>query len=208
MTKGLWIWGEQQFQGTKELWKMCNGSLSYTEDLSSVIAYHRNFSLKSELRALIYRYRFPLVVLPSLNSRAFYRVINRLCDRSILGSGDHDMSIPHLSTRGWILALNMTMMDSWRAWYHSAQVAGWGSSKQESLHFSFYTYENLNLTHGQSEIRYTEEYTLNDYVLNFVTVKVRSKLMNWSLACELFELSLGFFYLIWSTLEIVLFFPP
>lgn len=38
------------------MWKMCNGSLSYTEEFSSVIEYHRNFSLKSELRALIYRY--------------------------------------------------------------------------------------------------------------------------------------------------------
>ncbi|PKI50682.1 hypothetical protein CRG98_028919 [Punica granatum] len=98
-------------EGTMDLWKMCNGSLSYTQEISSVIAYHRNFSLKSELRALIY-------------------------------SGDHDMSIPHIATRGWIQTLNLTLMDSWRAWYHNAQVAG-----------------------------YTEEYELNDYVLDFATVK-------------------------------------
>ncbi|KAK4746575.1 hypothetical protein SAY87_025612 [Trapa incisa] len=98
-------------EGTIGLWKMCNGSLSYTENYQSVVNYHTNFSQSSELRALIY-------------------------------SGDHDMSIPHLATRTWIRSLNMTLMDSWRAWFVDAQVAG-----------------------------YTEEYTLNDYELNFVTVK-------------------------------------
>ncbi|PKI50685.1 hypothetical protein CRG98_028922 [Punica granatum] len=98
-------------EGAKDFWKLCNMSLSYTEEISSVIEYHRNFSLKSELRALIY-------------------------------SGDHDMSVPHIATREWIQTLNLTLGDSWRAWYHNGQVAG-----------------------------YTEEYKLNDYVLDFVTVK-------------------------------------
>ncbi|OWM84335.1 hypothetical protein CDL15_Pgr027104 [Punica granatum] len=56
--------------------------------------------------------------------------------------GDHDMSVPHIATREWIQTLNLTLGDSWRAWYHNGQVAG-----------------------------YTEEYKLNDYVLDFVTVK-------------------------------------
>ncbi|KAK4775080.1 hypothetical protein SAY86_010015 [Trapa natans] len=80
-------------EGTIGLWKMCNGSLSYTENYLSVVNYHTNFSKSSELRALIY-------------------------------SGDHDMSIPHLATRTWIQSLNMTLMDSWRAWFVHAQVAG------------------------------------------------------------------------------------
>ncbi|KAK4605084.1 hypothetical protein RGQ29_013247 [Quercus rubra] len=42
-------------EGTKDQWKMCNSSLSYTQEFSSVIAYHQNFT-KAELRALIYRY--------------------------------------------------------------------------------------------------------------------------------------------------------
>ncbi|KAK9274949.1 hypothetical protein L1049_022206 [Liquidambar formosana] len=97
-------------EGTITTWKMCNSSLSYTEDFSSVISYHANFT-KRDLRALIY-------------------------------SGDHDMSIPHIGTREWILSLNMTLMDSWRPWYVNAQVAG-----------------------------YTEEYSSDDYVLTFVIVK-------------------------------------
>lgn len=97
-------------EGTKDQWKMCNGSLSYTQEFSSVINYHQNF-IQSELRALIY-------------------------------SGDHDMSIPHIATREWILSFNMTVMDAWRPWYLDAQVAG-----------------------------FTEEYSENDYVLTFATVK-------------------------------------
>ncbi|KAG2727717.1 hypothetical protein I3843_01G165700 [Carya illinoinensis] len=97
-------------KGTKELWKMCNSSLSYTQEFSSVVSYHKNFT-RAELRALIY-------------------------------SGDHDMSIPHIGTRQWIRSFNMTLMDAWRPWYLDAQVAG-----------------------------YTEEYTENDFVLTFVTVK-------------------------------------
>ncbi|XP_062157720.1 serine carboxypeptidase-like 13 [Alnus glutinosa] len=95
---------------TKSKWKMCNSSLSYTQELSSVINYHRNFT-QADLRALIY-------------------------------SGDHDMSIPHTATRGWIRSFNMTLMDAWRPWYVDAQVAG-----------------------------YTEEYSENDYVLTFATIK-------------------------------------
>ncbi|KAK9268876.1 hypothetical protein L1049_000641 [Liquidambar formosana] len=62
--------------------------------------------------------------------------------RALIYSGDHDMSIPHIGTREWIMSLNMTLYDAWRPWYVDAQVAG-----------------------------YTEEYTNDDYVLNFVTVK-------------------------------------
>ncbi|XP_023913740.2 serine carboxypeptidase-like 13 [Quercus suber] len=97
-------------EGTKDQWKMCNSSLSYTQEFSSVIAYHQNFT-QAELRALIY-------------------------------SGDHDMSIPHIGTREWIRSFNMTLMDAWRAWFVDAQVAG-----------------------------YTEEYSENDYVLTFATIK-------------------------------------
>ncbi|GMY35361.1 serine carboxypeptidase-like 18 isoform X2 [Fagus crenata] len=97
-------------EGTKTKWKMCNSSLSYTQEFSSVIDYHRKF-IQADLRALIY-------------------------------SGDHDMSIPHIGTRQWITSFNMTLMDAWRPWYLDAQVAG-----------------------------YTEEYSEDDYVLTFATIK-------------------------------------
>ena len=39
-------------------------------------------------------------------------------------SADLDMSIPHIGTQEMIRSLNLTLDDSWRAWFVDAQVAG------------------------------------------------------------------------------------
>ncbi|RVW80666.1 Serine carboxypeptidase-like 17 [Vitis vinifera] len=57
-------------------------------------------------------------------------------------SGDHDMSIPHVGTQEWINLLNLTLADTWRAWYTDAQVSG-----------------------------YTQRFTNDDFSLTFATVK-------------------------------------
>ncbi|KAK9931514.1 hypothetical protein M0R45_018788 [Rubus argutus] len=41
-------------RGTKVLWKYCNTTLDYTEDVTSVVAYHQNLSKGADLRVLIY----------------------------------------------------------------------------------------------------------------------------------------------------------
>lgn len=46
------------WQGTKSTWLYCNNSLDYTENVKSVIPYHKNLT-RSDLRALIYRYSDP-----------------------------------------------------------------------------------------------------------------------------------------------------
>ena len=39
-------------------------------------------------------------------------------------SADLDMTIPHIGTQEMIRSLNLTLDDSWRAWFVDAQVAG------------------------------------------------------------------------------------
>ncbi|KAJ9689422.1 hypothetical protein PVL29_014892 [Vitis rotundifolia] len=62
--------------------------------------------------------------------------------RALIYSGDHDMSIPHVGTQEWINSLNLTVDDTWRAWYTDAQVSG-----------------------------YTQRFTNDDFSLTFATVK-------------------------------------
>lgn len=62
--------------------------------------------------------------------------------RALIYSGDHDMSVTYLGTHFWIFSLNLTLSTAWREWYVNGQVAG-----------------------------YTEEFTSNQFTLDFATVK-------------------------------------
>ena len=39
-------------------------------------------------------------------------------------SADLDMTIPHIGTQEMIRSLNLTLNESWRAWFVDSQVAG------------------------------------------------------------------------------------
>ncbi|XP_054780968.1 serine carboxypeptidase-like 7 isoform X2 [Prosopis cineraria] len=45
--------------------------------------------------------------------------------RSLIYSGDHDMTISFLSTQAWIRSLNYSIIDDWRPWHVNGQVAGY-----------------------------------------------------------------------------------
>lgn len=45
--------------------------------------------------------------------------------RSLIYSGDHDMTIPHIGTQKWINLLNLTLSEPWRAWSVDNQTAGY-----------------------------------------------------------------------------------
>ncbi|XP_038899457.1 serine carboxypeptidase-like 7 [Benincasa hispida] len=45
--------------------------------------------------------------------------------RSLIYSGDHDLSISHLDTQAWIKALNYSIVDDWKPWFILDQVAGY-----------------------------------------------------------------------------------
>ncbi|GFP79465.1 serine carboxypeptidase-like 18 [Phtheirospermum japonicum] len=45
--------------------------------------------------------------------------------QALVYSGDHDMSLPYMSTLKWIRELNLTVDETWRAWTVNGQVAGY-----------------------------------------------------------------------------------
>ncbi|KAK6915826.1 Peptidase S10, serine carboxypeptidase, partial [Dillenia turbinata] len=77
---GLWANNEQVRQalgvrpGTKEYWKRCNESLSYTENVASSVCYHKNLT-NTRLRALIYSGDHDMSV-PSLATRTWIQSLN------------------------------------------------------------------------------------------------------------------------------------
>ncbi|EEC80173.1 hypothetical protein OsI_22022 [Oryza sativa Indica Group] len=56
--------------------------------------------------------------------------------RSLIYSGDHDMSIPFIGTQAWIRSLNFSVVDEWRPWFVDGQVGGYTRSYSNNLTFA------------------------------------------------------------------------
>lgn len=56
--------------------------------------------------------------------------------RSLIYSGDHDMTIPFQSTQFWIKSLNYSIIDDWRPWILDDQVAGYTRSYSNQMTFA------------------------------------------------------------------------
>lgn len=56
--------------------------------------------------------------------------------RSLIFSGDHDMSIPFVSTRAWIKSLNYSVIDKWRPWMILDKVAGYTTTYANKMTFA------------------------------------------------------------------------
>ncbi|XP_062177561.1 serine carboxypeptidase-like 7 [Alnus glutinosa] len=55
----------------------------------------------------------------------YHRNLTKTGYRSLIYSGDHDLSVPYVGTLGWIRSLNMTLNDAWAPWLVDGQVAGY-----------------------------------------------------------------------------------
>lgn len=56
--------------------------------------------------------------------------------RSLIYSGDHDISIPFLDTKAWIKSLNYSIVDDWRQWHTEGQVAGYTRTYSNGMTFA------------------------------------------------------------------------
>ncbi|KAI7757459.1 hypothetical protein M8C21_003191 [Ambrosia artemisiifolia] len=91
-------------KGTIKEWSLCNTDMTYNYGKPSMPAY--NFNIQ--------------------NSVAYHANLTKRNCRALIFSGDHDMMVPHVGTRKWILSLNLTITDSnWDAWYVYDQEAGY-----------------------------------------------------------------------------------
>ncbi|PIN11142.1 hypothetical protein CDL12_16260 [Handroanthus impetiginosus] len=54
-----------------------------------------------------------------------HQLLNEKGFQALVYSGDHDMTVPYLSTLKWIQNLNLTIDERWRPWYVNGQIAGY-----------------------------------------------------------------------------------
>ncbi|KAL0664965.1 hypothetical protein Bca4012_101803 [Brassica carinata] len=55
---------------------------------------------------------------------------------SLIFSGDHDMVVPYLGTQAWIRSLNYSVIDDWRPWMISDQIAGYTRTYANKMTFA------------------------------------------------------------------------
>ncbi|GMY15993.1 serine carboxypeptidase-like 16 isoform X1 [Fagus crenata] len=81
--------------------------------------------------------------------------------RALIYCADLDMSIPHIGTQECIRSLNLTLDESWRAWFVDAQVAGY---TERYKHNNFYmTYSSVKgAGHVAEEYKPKEVYAMID----------------------------------------------
>lgn len=56
--------------------------------------------------------------------------------RSLILSGDHDMTIPFFGTQDWIRSLNFSIVEKWRPWMVNDQAAGYTQSYANKMTFA------------------------------------------------------------------------
>ncbi|XP_021889599.1 serine carboxypeptidase-like 17 [Carica papaya] len=56
--------------------------------------------------------------------------------RSLIYNGDHDLTMPFLGTQAWIRSLNYSIVDDWRPWMLSGQVAGYTRTYSNKMTFA------------------------------------------------------------------------
>ncbi|XP_022547835.1 serine carboxypeptidase-like 15 isoform X1 [Brassica napus] len=56
--------------------------------------------------------------------------------RSLIFSGDHDMTIPYVATQAWIRSLNYSVTEKWRPWMILDKVAGYTKTYANKMTFA------------------------------------------------------------------------
>lgn len=56
--------------------------------------------------------------------------------RSLIYSGDHDLTVPFLATQAWVRSLNYSIVDDWRQWRINDQVGGYTRTYSNRMTFA------------------------------------------------------------------------
>ncbi|KAK2632396.1 hypothetical protein EUGRSUZ_L01608 [Eucalyptus grandis] len=59
-----------------------------------------------------------------LDAVVYHEYLSEKTLRALVYSGDHDISIPYVSTLDWIRSLNLSLKGSWSPWFVKGQIAG------------------------------------------------------------------------------------
>ncbi|PIN26501.1 Serine carboxypeptidases (lysosomal cathepsin A) [Handroanthus impetiginosus] len=102
-------------KGTVTNWERCNATIS-----RSTLFY------KKDVESVFKHHQL-------LNERGF---------QALVYSGDHDMSIPYMSTLKWIRNLNLTVDEGWRPWYVDGQIAGY-TEKYKNINQAYITFATV-----------------------------------------------------------------
>uniref|UniRef100_A0ACD5UKU0 Uncharacterized protein n=1 Tax=Avena sativa TaxID=4498 RepID=A0ACD5UKU0_AVESA len=70
------------------------------------------------------------------SSVEYHRSVTSRGYRSLIYSGDHDMTWPFIGTQAWIQSLGFPVVDEWRPWYVTSQVAGFATVYSNNLTFA------------------------------------------------------------------------
>ncbi|CAN7127881.1 unnamed protein product [Brassica rapa subsp. narinosa] len=74
---------------------------------------------------------------PDIISSVPYHMNNSISGyRSLIYSGDHDMTVPSIATQAWIKSLNYSIIDDWRPWMIKTQIAGYTRTYSNKMTFS------------------------------------------------------------------------
>ncbi|OVA10688.1 Peptidase S10 [Macleaya cordata] len=56
--------------------------------------------------------------------------------RSLIYSGDHDITVTFIGTQAWIKSLNYSIIDDWRPWFVDAQIGGYTRTYSNNMTFA------------------------------------------------------------------------
>ncbi|PIN26500.1 Serine carboxypeptidases (lysosomal cathepsin A) [Handroanthus impetiginosus] len=71
-----------------------------------------------------------------------HQLLNEKGFRALVYSGDHDMSIPYMSTLKWMRNLNLIVDEGWRPWYVDGQIAGY-TEKYKNINQAYITFSTV-----------------------------------------------------------------
>ncbi|PIN11140.1 Serine carboxypeptidases (lysosomal cathepsin A) [Handroanthus impetiginosus] len=102
-------------KGTITIWQRCNTTID-----------HMASSYERDVESVI----------------KYHQLLNEKGFPTLIYSGDHDVTIPYVSTLKWTRNLNLTIDEGWRPWYVDGQIAGY-TEKYKNINQAYITFATV-----------------------------------------------------------------